>query len=69
MKIYYKVKEIDYEKTLGELEPEQEITIPTQDRDISAVRTAVSRTAPKFPDGRIFKVRKDPDGAVFSRMA
>ena len=69
MKMYYKVREIDYEKTLAELDREEEITIPTSDRDISTVRTAVSRTAPRFPDKRIFRVRKSPDGAIVRRIA
>lgn len=69
MKIYYKTKEIDYVKTLGELTPGEQIIISTADYDLENIRTSVSRVARRFTGDRLFTVNKSPEGAVITRTA
>ena len=67
-KIYYKTKEIDYERTLGELDIDQQVIIPTSDRDIENIRAQVSRVAKRFPEERRFTVNKSINGAIIRRV-
>ena len=69
MKIYYKTKEIDYVKTLGELTLGEQIVISTADYDLENIRTSVSRVARRFTGDRLFTVNKSPEGAVITRTA
>jgi hypothetical protein len=69
MKIYYKKREIDYERTLGELGPGEQVTVSTYDKDLANLRVAVMRAAKSFQDGRTFSVNKSINGAVISRTA
>ena len=38
MKIYYKKRDIDYERTLRELEPGEQFLVSTYDKDLANVR-------------------------------
>lgn len=70
MKAHYS-KEIDYEKTMGQLkttEGENEVIIPASSFDIANIRTQVARYAQnKFP-GMKFTVNKCPEGAKIIRV-
>lgn len=66
MKIYYKEREIDYEKTLSSLEVRQYIVVPTSDRDIANIRAQVSKVSKKLPDME-FTVNKTINGARICR--
>ena len=67
-KIYYKTKEIDYERTMGELDRKEFVIIPTADRDIENIRANVSRAAKRLPDDRVFRVNKTINGARIQRI-
>ena len=69
MKIYYKKREIDYVRTLGELGPGEQFVVSTYDKDLANVRVAVMRAAKSFQDGRTFSVNKSINGAVIRRTA
>ena len=69
MRIYYKKREIDYEKTLGELGLGEQFTVSTYDKDLANVRVAVARASKSFQDGRTFSVNKSINGAVIRRTA
>lgn len=70
MKIYYKTREIDYKKTLGELDPGEKVDIPiTAGQDLANIRTRVMRVAGEFGDGRKFSVNKTSDGASITRTS
>ena len=69
MKIYYKTKEIDYEKTLGELSPGEYVIIPTSDRDLANIRVNVSRALRRMNEGVSFTVNKSINGAIIRRIA
>lgn len=66
MKIYYKEREIDYEKTLSSLEVRQYIVVPTSDRDIANIRAQVSKVSKKLPNME-FTVNKTINGARICR--
>ena len=66
-KIYYKTKEIDYERTLGELNKNEYVIIPTADRDLANIRVYVSRAAKSLPGERTFRVNKTINGAMIKR--
>lgn len=67
MKIYYKEREIDYEKTLSSLEEVgQYIVVPTSDRDIANIRAQVSKVSKKLPNME-FTVNKTINGARICR--
>ncbi len=68
MKIYYKEREIDYERTLGEMAPGEQIEINTAGRDLANIRIAVCRAARRFPDHRSFRVNKVTNGATVRRV-
>lgn len=69
MKIYYKAREIDYEKTLGSLEKEEFIIIPTSSNDIANIRGQVSKTSKRESlAGMIFTVNKSINGAIIKRI-
>lgn len=67
MKIYYKEREIDYEKTLSSLEVRQYIVVPTSDRDIANIRAQVSKVSKKLPNME-FTVNKTINGARICRI-
>ncbi len=70
MKIIYKKREIDYEKTLGQLglrAEDNHVCISTYDKDLANIRVAVMRAAKSFTDGRAFSVNKSINGAVITR--
>lgn len=71
MKVYYKPRDVDYEKTMAQLETEDgknEITIPIAGLDLANIRAQVARYAQnKFP-GRTFTVNKTPEGAKITRI-
>lgn len=74
MRIYYKKREIDYERTLAGLEEiGQQVTISTYDKDLANVRVAVMRAAKSInestKESRAFTVNKSINGAVISRTA
>jgi hypothetical protein len=69
MGIYYKTREIDYEKTLGSLSVGEAVTIPTSKNAIENLRAQVSKIAKKLPNGMVFSVSKERDGAVIRRTA
>lgn len=66
MKIYYKEREIDYEKTLSSLEVRQYIVVPTSDRDIANIRAQVSKVSKKLLNME-FTVNKTINGARICR--
>lgn len=67
MKIYYKTKEIDYERTLGNLNQGEMVMIPTADRDLANIRVNVARVAKRLPEDRQFEVHKTINGASITR--
>ena len=68
MGIHYKEREIDYEKTLDALKENEQVTIPTSDRDISNIRNYVTKAAKRL-DGKRFTVNKSVNGAIVTRTA
>ena len=66
MRIYYKAKEIDYEKTLGNLAVNEQVVIPTSSLDIANIRAQVSKVSKKLPS-MVFAVNKSINGAIVRR--
>lgn len=66
MGIYYKAKEIDYEKTLGNLAVNEQVVIPTSSLDIANIRAQVSKVSKKLPS-MVFAVNKSINGAIVRR--
>lgn len=69
IEIIYKEKVIDYEKTLAQLLVGQAIVIPTVDKDLSNIRSQVTKAKVKLPFGATFAVNKSLNGAVITRTA
>lgn len=74
MGIIYK-KEIDYVKTLGSLNRDESVVIPTTDRDIANIRAQVSKTSDKInkelqeEERMVFSVSKTDKGAEITRTS
>lgn len=73
MKIIYKKRQIDFERTLGQLGLKSEdnhIVVPASyENDIANIRVAVMRAAQSLGEGRTFTVNKSINGAVITRTA
>ena len=67
MKIYYKAREIDYDKTLGSLEVGQDVVIPSSSLDISNIRSQVSKVIKRLETPMTFQVNKTINGAKITR--
>ena len=72
MKIIYKKRQIDYEKTLAQLGLKAEdnhVVVSAYDKDMAQIRVAVMRAAQSLGEGRTFTVNKSINGAVITRTA
>ena len=69
MKIYYKTKEIDYEKTLRSLSVGEYVVIPTSSQDIANIRAQVSKVTKKLPAEMSFVVNKTINGERVQRQS
>lgn len=67
MGIHYKEREIDYEKTLGSLQVDESVIIPTSNRDIANIRAQVVKMVAKKLTSMAFTVNKSINGAVITR--
>ena len=67
MGIHYKEREIDYEKTLGTLQVDESVVIPTLNRDIANIRAQVVKMVAKKLTSMTFTVNKSINGAVITR--
>ena len=67
MGIHYKEREIDYEKTLGSLQVNENVVIPTSNRDIANIRAQVVKIVAKKLTSMVFTVNKSINGAVITR--
>jgi len=66
MGIHYKEKEIDYEKTMGDLKVGEYVVIPYSYNDIANIRAQVNKISKKL-EGMVFKVNKTINGARILR--
>lgn len=66
MKIHYKEREIDYEKTMGSLQPGEMVVIPSSTNDIGNIRAQVHKVSKKLP-AMTFSVHKTINGASITR--
>ncbi|MBO7071083.1 MAG: hypothetical protein J6W09_07310 [Bacteroidales bacterium] len=72
MKIIYKKRQIDYERTLDQLGLKAEdnhVVVSAYDNDMANIRMAVMRAAKNLGGERTFTVNKSINGAVITRTA
>lgn len=72
MKIIYKKRQIDYERTLDQLglkTDDNHVVISAYDNDMANIRMAVMRAAKSLGGERTFTVNKSINGAVITRTA
>ena len=72
LKIIYKKKQIDYERTLDQLglkADDNHIVVSAYEKDMANIRVAVMRAAQNLGDGRTFSVNKSINGAVITRTS
>ena len=68
MKIHYKEREIDYEKTMGSLSIGELVVIPISSNSIENIRAQVHKVSKRLPD-MTFSVHKTINGASITRTA
>lgn len=68
MKIHYKEREIDYEKTMGSLSIGELVVIPISSNSIENIRAQVYKVSKRLPD-MTFSVHKTINGASITRKA
>ena len=72
MKIIYKKRQIDFEKTLDQLGLKSEdnhVVVSAYDNDMANIRMAVMRAAKNLGGEKTFTVNKSINGAVITRTA
>lgn len=72
MKIIYKKRQIDYEKTLDQLglmAEDNHVVVSAYDNDMANIRMAVMRAAKNLGGEKTFTVNKSINGAVITRTA
>lgn len=72
MKIIYKKRQIDYERTLDQLGLKAEdnhVVVSAYDYDMANIRMAVMRAAKNLGGEKTFTVNKSINGAVITRTA
>ena len=72
MKIIYKKRQIDYERTLDQLGLKSEdnhVVVSAYDNDMANIRMAVMRAAKNLGGEKTFTVNKSINGAVITRTA
>lgn len=72
MKIIYKKRQIDYERTLDQLglrADDNHVVVSAHEKDMANIRVAVMRAAQNLGGEKTFTVNKSINGAVITRTS